>query len=142
MMDSYYTNTGFDSTQLFRTQLYGLITSVWVDEMGTLHAVGDYIYERKNNHWTFSTGIADNFLNATLYTRAGIHRIRGNAFNDFIGVGERMTVMHYNGATGRQVGPAFNFSNRLNLYSVDVKGSLTIAVGWIGDRAGVIFLKR
>ncbi len=142
MVDSFYSNNGFDSTQLFRTQLYGLITSVWTDDRGSLYAAGDYVYRYQNGQWSFVQGIPDNFLYATLFTRSGIHSISGNTYNDYIAVGERTTVMHYNGSTGIQVGPMFRFTNNLQLYSVDMKHSQTIAVGSIVDRAGVLRLRR
>jgi len=142
LMNSYYFGNGFDSTELFRTQLFGHLSGTWVDESGTLYVVGEYVYRMNGGRWSFVPGIADNYLNAPIFSRGFLTSVRGWAKNDFVTLGERITVIHYNGATGIQVGPQFSFASPVDFYRVDMKGSFIVGVGTSGDRAVVVRLNR
>ena len=142
LMNSYYFGNGFDSTELFRTQLYGHLNGAWVDESGTLYVVGEYVYQMKAGQWGFTPGIADNYLNAPIFSRGFLTSIRGEAGNDFVTAGERLTVIHHNGSSGIQVGPQFSFASPIDFYGVDMKGPFIVGVGTSGGRAIAVRLHR
>jgi hypothetical protein len=68
--------------------------------------------------------------------------IRGNENNDFIFVGEKNTIRHFNGVSTIQLGETFSYSSEYRWYSVDYKQNTAAAVGRKGGYSAIIVIKK
>lgn len=66
-----------------------------------------------------------------------IYGMRGQSVNDIVAVGSFGELLHYNGTSWKSFRDLPGFNN-LELYSVDIKGNVLCAVGYIGNRACVV----
>jgi len=66
-----------------------------------------------------------------------IYGMRGQSENDIVAVGSFGELLHYNGKSWKSFRGLPGFNN-LELYSVDIKGNVLCAVGYIGNRACVV----
>ncbi|KUG26961.1 hypothetical protein ASZ90_003197 [hydrocarbon metagenome] len=132
-----------DSSQLF-DQLYGELASVWIDEKGTVYVGGNLLYWNRRGEWNYVKSLPENILDGIPPTnfRGFISSIRGNAFNDFVIVGERNTIKHFNGISWQQLGIEYDPNNPIDWYTVRQKENTLVAVGTIGNKATIIKLKR
>jgi len=143
IIDGYYYGTGFDSTKMFSANLYGPITSIWVNSSGTLYSVGNLIYRYNLSLWGYAIGIEFNDLNSGPFSGRGFSwGIRGNENNDFIFVGEKNTIRHFNGVSTIQLGETFSYSSEYRWYSVDYKQNTAAAVGRKGGYSAIIVIKK
>jgi hypothetical protein len=143
IIDSYYYGSGFDSTKLFVSQLYGPLSCVWIDEYGNLITAGNFIFRYKKSKWNYAPGIFANYIGAGQFTRRGyVHGIDGNKMNDFCFIGEYGTVQHYNGYTAIQIGEQFNYQSEYDYYGVDMKNDCIVVVGRKSLLATIRVFKR
>jgi hypothetical protein len=106
--------------------------SIWFGKKGRLFSCGSGIFHYVNGSWRHFSEFP------TIYT----NRIRGNAGNDLVVVGDFGIVGHYNGVNWK-VYDKLKLPNG-NYESVAMKGNLVIAAGWYGQsgRAVVAVGKR
>ncbi len=125
-------------------KLYGELESVWVDENGIIYAGGDLLYRYKNNQWNYETSLPENYIggNPGAFYRGSIASIRGNGSNDYIIAGGRNTLKHFNGIDWEQIGLPYSPSSPIAYGKVEQKGNTAVAVGWNGNKAFIILLKR
>lgn len=135
--------SGFNLSNLFKSQLYGSTEGIWIDPAGALYTVGNFMYRYKFNKWNYEKSLPENHLGGQIGYRGYLHDVDGNNSNDMIIVGQRGTIRHFNGNTWTQVGIPYNYSDELHYwYNVAMKGNLSIAVGSIDRRASIIVLFR
>ncbi len=125
-----------DTSQLFRTKLYGITEGVWVDERGIVYTVGNLMYQFKHGKWGYVTSLPENFIGGSNFVRGYLHDVQGNASNDMFIVGERNTIRHYNGNRWQQVGLPYSYTSPILWYRVAVEGNTAVAVGSILDSFG------
>ena len=136
-----------DTTELFKTKLYGITRGLWIDEKGTLYTVGNLMYQYKQGKWGYVKSLPGNSLwgNPGYLYRGFLHSVRGNASNDMFIFGEINTIRHFNGVSWAEVGPPYYpLKYDMFWYSCAVKGNLAVGVGKISSerKAMVIILKR
>jgi hypothetical protein len=144
LIEGYVEGNGYNPSQLFKTQLYGLTEGVWLDEHGTVYTVGNLMYQYKRGKWDFVRTLPENFLGGdpdNTY-RAYLHAIRGNASNDIFIFGESETLIHFNGLTWKRLGPPYLPWSYNFWYNGDVKGNLAVGVGKTAGAARIIKLWR
>ncbi|MEJ2637056.1 MAG: hypothetical protein P8184_17430 [Calditrichia bacterium] len=144
MIDGCAEGNGFDSSQLFKTQLYGTTEALWVDEHETLYTVGNLMYQYKRGKWDFVRSLPQNNLNGNPgnYDRGYLQAIRGNASNDIFIFGQCETVIHFNGMSWKKIGPSFLPWSYRFWYNSDIKGGLAMAVGKDENSARIIKIWR
>ena len=143
IIDGYYYGSGFDSTKMFTENLYGPITSIWVNSNGTVYAVGNLIYRYNLSIWSYASGIESNDLNSGPFSGRGFSwGIRGKGNNDFIFVGERNTIRHFNGVSAIQLGESFSYTSEYRWYSVDYKQNTAVTAGKKGGYAAIMVFKK
>jgi hypothetical protein len=135
MIEGFVEGNGFNSSQLFKTQLYGITEGVWVDEKGTVYTAGNYLYKYSRGIWNYVRSLPENYLggNPGNYYRGYLHTIRGLASNDIFIFGESNTLIHFNGLTWRKIGPEYIPFSSSHWYQADAKGNLIVAVGKTAD---------
>ena len=141
---SVYKNAGYVSeSELFKT-LYAELGTVWVDEKGTVYTGGSYLYWQRRGEWNFIESLPENYYQANIGApaRGYITGIRGNASNDYVIIGGRNTIQHYNGISWQQIGMDYSPSNPIIWRGVEQKDDLIIAVGDKNSKAIIIKLKR
>ena len=135
MIEGFVEGNGFNSSLLFKTQLYGITEGVWVDEKGTVYTAGNYLYKYSRGIWNYVRSLPENYLggNPGNYYRGYLHTIRGFASNDIFIFGESNTLIHFNGLTWRKIGPEYIPFSYSHWYQADAKGNLIVAVGKTAD---------
>ncbi len=131
MIEGFVEGNGFDPSQLFKTQLYGLTDGIWVDEHRTLYTVGNLMYQYKRGKWDYVRSLPENYVNGNPgnYYRGYLHAVRGSASNDIFIFGQSETLIHFNGSTWQKVGPAYVPWSPRWWYNCDVKEDLIVGVG-------------
>jgi len=143
IIDGYYYGTGFDSTKMFTENLYGPITSIWVNSNGTVYTVGNLIYRYNLGLWDYAKGIEYNYLGAGFFSGRGFSLgIRGKAINDFIFVGQRNTIRYVNGTRAVQLGEPFSYDSDYHWSGIDYKQNTAVAAGRKEGYAAVMVFKR
>jgi hypothetical protein len=124
-------------SELFNPKIYGLISSVWIDEHKTLYAGGNLLYKYQFDKWSYVSSLPENYIggNPNVYYRGYIYKIRGLKSNDYWIVGDRNTIRHFNGMSWRQVGLPYDPYSDIIWQSVEVKGKICIVVGEINEKA-------
>ncbi len=130
-----------DESQLF-DKLFGKLGTLWVDEIGTLYAGADFLYQFKNSKWDFVRSLPENYLGGDQYYIGYLYSIRGNKSNDIIVAGDRNTLRHFNGIDWAEIGIPYNPYRSIFWRSVRIKDNLSVAVGDEGIQAKIIMLKR
>ncbi|MDD3558700.1 MAG: hypothetical protein PHW27_09015 [Melioribacteraceae bacterium] len=132
-----------DEAQLFE-KLFGSTAAIWIDERNVIYTGGHILYEYKNNHWNYIKSLAGNHIggNTNAEFRGFISGIRGNGSNDWVMCGQRNTLQHFNGSTRQQLGMEYNPLSGLNWTAVEQKSNTIAAVGFEGNRAKIILLRR
>ncbi|MBZ0179917.1 MAG: hypothetical protein K8F36_11540 [Melioribacteraceae bacterium] len=132
-----------DESQLFE-KLFGSTAAIWIDERNIIYTGGHIIYEYKNNAWNYIKSLSGNHIggNTNAEFRGFISGIRGNGSNDWVMCGQRNTLQHFNGSTWQQLGMAYNPLSGLNWTAVEQKSNTIAAVGFEGNRAKIILLRR
>ena len=131
--------------ELFNPYLYGEMSSVWVDENENIYTGGRFLYQLKNRQWDFVHSLPENFYgaNAFAFNRGYIQSIRGNSSNDYVIVGQRNTIRHFNGIRWNQLGMPYDVNNSIDWYRVEIKNNVVVACGTRGgSTAIIIMLKR
>jgi hypothetical protein len=124
---------GVDLTQIFKPKLYGSTSSLWIDEKGALYAAGNFLYQYKFEKWNFFKSLPDNYPRENYSRDWGfIFSIRGNKSNDFWVAGELNTLLHFNGATWKQIGMPYDSNRDIKWRALFVRGNVCIAVGYRG----------
>ena len=137
-------NSGYVSeSELFET-LYGELGSVWIDEKGTLYTAGSYLYWQRRGQWDFVNSLPENYYQANISAEARgyITGIKGNASNDYVLIGGRNTLQHFNGISWQQIGVEYSPSSPIIWRGIEQKGDLIIGVGELNNKALIIKLKR
>ena len=129
-------------TELFHPKLYGRVNTLWVDENKTVYTAGDFLYQYKNESWSFVSSLPENHLGADQSYIGYIYHMRGNASNDILMCGDMNTLRHFNGQSWEQLGIPFTPTRHIFWRSVAIKGNIAVAVGDEGDKATIIVLKR
>ncbi len=130
-----------DESQLF-DKLFGRLGTLWVDEIGTLYAGADFLYQFKNSKWDFVRSLPENYLGGDQYYIGYLYSIRGNKSNDIIVAGDRNTLRHFNGLDWSEIGIPYLPTDSIFWRSVQMKGNLAVAVGDEGIQAKIIMLNR
>lgn len=130
-----------DESQLF-DKLFGRLGTLWVDEIGTLYAGADFLYQYKNNKWDFVRSLPENYLGGDQYYIGYLYSIRGNKSNDIIIAGDRNTLRHFNGLDWSEIGIPYNPYRSIFWRSVRIKDNLSVAVGDEGIQAKIIMLNK
>jgi hypothetical protein len=125
-------------------KLYGELTTVWVDDNGTVYTGGNLMFQYKNDKWDYVRSLPENYIggNPGAYYRGFISSIRGNASNDYVIAGDRNTLKHFNGVSWQQIGLPYSASSPIIWYKVEQKGNTIVAVGDYGSKAFIISLNR
>jgi hypothetical protein len=131
-----------DPNQIFKPKLYASTQSVWIDEKGTIYAAGNLLYQYKFNQWDYVKSLSGNNLSpANGRPWSFLHRVRGNKSNDFWIVGERNTLLHFNGMTWKQIGFLYDGTSDINWRSIDVSEKLCVVVGNYGNQPVAMVVK-
>ncbi len=130
-----------DESQLF-DKLFGRLGTLWVDEIGTLYAGADFLYQFKNSKWDFVRSLPENYLGGDQYYIGYLYSIRGNKSNDIIVAGDRNTLRHFNGLDWSEIGIPYNPYRSIFWRSVSIKDNLSVAIGDEGIKAKIIMLNR
>ena len=142
LIRSYLQSTGFDSSQFLKTQLYGELESVWIDERDRLYVVGSYAYRYNKGKWELITSLPDNEKIKTVLRRGYLRAISGKRSNDIIVAGQRNTLMHYNGKEWKQLYGYVDITNSRQWIELQWKKDLVVVVGHQGGEAIVLMMKR
>jgi hypothetical protein len=137
-------STSIDSTELWRTKVYGMTSSVWCDERNTIYAAGIFLYKYKHGRWGFVSSLEGNYLggNPGHIFWGSILSVRGNKSNDMVLFGEHGTALHYNGKTWKRVGPPYEPTS-LSMWNCSATlGNLVIAGGNENGRATLMVMRR
>ena len=122
--------TGTQADTISTNGLSWSIRGVWFDSKG-YYVVGAELYYKKTlQDSTWQT------LQQSYYTTGYPEAIRGNAWNDIIGVGDFGTFLHYNGSTWHDFTQELNLHD-CNLLAVSIKGNLAVAVGTLGGEKAI-----
>jgi hypothetical protein len=127
--------SGIISNDELFDKLYGTISTVWLDNNGLIYTGGSSVYLHNLHNW-------DYLESAKEIQRGFIYSISGNAGNDFFMVGDRNTLVHYNGIDCMQIGIEYDDSSPIVLFRVKQKGDIIAAVGFYNRQAIIIILKR
>jgi hypothetical protein len=122
------------NAELFN-KLSGRLSTIWLDKSGIIYTAGNNLFWNLYGQWSF-------LESHDQIQRGYIYSIRGNAGNDIFMVGDRNTLLHYNGIDWRQIGIDFNSMSSIILRKVEQKGNIIAAVGFTGRQAIIIILKR
>ncbi|HTR81406.1 MAG TPA: hypothetical protein VMM58_07225 [Bacteroidota bacterium] len=106
------------------------INSVWYDEQSHVYTSGGGVFRYNGSGSWIEQPLP------LIYT----NRIRGNADNDIVAVGDFGIAAHFNGVTWH-VYDELQLSNG-NYESVAIRGNLVIAVGWNGESGYIAAGKR
>ncbi len=128
-------------TQLFNPNLYGSISSIWLDQNNTLYSAGNILFQYKFNKWSYVKSLSENFIggNQGAFYRGYITKIRGNASNDMWIVGDRNTARHFNGTSWQQVGMPYDPQVDLVWRGISCKNNNIVIVG-THDRSAIIMM--
>jgi hypothetical protein len=133
----------FDSSELFKTQLYGDMPSLWTSGSGPLIVAGEFAYRWKDGAWDFVPGLTGNALGPRQYYFGSLWKVRGSSPSDVILAGQSETLLHYNGSTWQAIGTRYHSGSTLDWLSVSIKGDLAVAVGSASStRPAAMILKR
>lgn len=121
-----------DSSELFRTKIYGTTGGVWVDERRTLYTVGNLMYRFTHGRWDYVRSLPGNCpgCNPNFVHTGYLHAVRGNASNDLFVFGQINTLRHFNGVRWVEVGiPYYPLKTSILWYSGATKGNVAVAAG-------------
>jgi len=132
-----------DLSNLFKTELYGMLGSVWTSDNGYMIIAGHYIYNHFKNKWSYAKGVQKNYVGSGQVIHRGyIHSICGTAVNDWFITGEYGTIQHFNGVASIQVGEPFNYQNTNDWYGSDAKNNLVCIVGQYENKGRIHIGKK
>lgn len=133
-----------DAPQMFNPYFVGIARTVWVSDQNTVYFGGNLLYKYQFGLWSLVKSFEGNYPgeNSNGQYFGFISQVRGNSDNDIILVGEGNTVRHFNGVRWQQIGMPYNISNNYTWLSVNVKGSIAVAVGYKDNTAILMTLKR
>ena len=140
-----FVNSGIVTPEeLFNPDLYGDISSIWIDEKNTLYAAGNLLYQYKFGKWDYVHSLPENFIggNPGTYYRGYIGDVKGLKSNDMWIVGDRNTLRHFNGMSWKQIGLPYSPDSDIGWYTVYPKGNCVAAAGYKGNSAVIILIKR
>ncbi len=123
---------GTSVTMLDSSGLHVSESSLWFQPSKVFFVTGNGVYKKaklEDSSWQ---------INHEGHPLLYKYRIRGNAWNDVFIAGSGGLLSHYNGSTwkhytGMELPRAYSFFNGLA-----VKSSLVVAVGWFGEKAGIV----
>ena len=130
--------------QEFNPYFPGAASTVWVSNNGNVYFGGEFLFRYAHGNLDYVKTLQGNYLGGNSYAQYWglIAKIRGNSSNDIVFVGQRNTIMHFNGFRWQQLGTAYNPNSSYEWLSVAMKGNLIIAVGVKGTEATVMVLRR
>jgi len=109
VIEGFVPGGGYDQSQLFKTQLYGSTTGIWMDERKTIYTVGNFLYSYRRGKWDFVRSLPRNYLGGNPDANRGLlWTVRGNGSNDYMIFGELNSIFHFNGMTWEHLGPPFD----------------------------------
>jgi len=125
-------------------KLSGDVLGIWMDENNTLYSAGLFLYSCINGQWEYMESLSGNYYgNHNVVSERGLFtKITGTASNDMVVVGDRGTVMHYNGSSWQHIGPGYNSGSNIIYHAVSMEGNTICAVGVNGNLGYVILLNR
>ncbi len=130
--------------ELFKPDLYGSLPSIWLDEKNTLYAAGNLLYQYKFGKWDYVHSLPENFIggNPGVYYRGYIADVKGVKSNDMWIVGDRNTLRHFNGVSWKQIGFPCSPDSDIVWYTVYPTENCVAVVGFKGNSAIVMLIKR
>ncbi|MFZ1518496.1 MAG: hypothetical protein WAU11_06965 [Ignavibacteriaceae bacterium] len=130
-----------DESQLF-SKLFGSFGAIWIDEIGTVYTGGDFLYQFKNNKWSFVNSLPENYIGGNQFYIGYLYSIRGNKSNDIIIAGDKNTLRHFNGIDWSEIGIPYLPTRHIFWRSVRMRNNLSVVVGDEGIKAKIIMLTR
>ncbi len=132
-----------NESQLF-SKLYGSLSSVWVDEKNTIYTGGNLLFQYKFRSWDYVRSLPENFINGNpnVYYRGFIISIRGNQSKDYWVVGDRNTIIHFNGYGWKQIGTPYDPMSFNRWRAVKVKNNICVVVGDSLNTAKIAYIKK
>ena len=102
--------------------------SVWAASNRLIYTAGNGILLYRNESWQF-------FNVPEINT---IYRIKGQSYNDIVGLSANLSIFHFNGYTWNSIQTGTN-----NIYlKVQIKNNIIATTGWNGNRAIITILFR
>ena len=132
------------ANELFRPDLYGSISSVWIDEKNTLYAAGNFLYRYKFGKWDYVRSLPENYMggNPGVYYRGYIGDVEGTKSNDMWIAGDRNTLRHFNGVSWKQIGLPYSPASDIVWHSVYTRENIIAVVGFKSNSAIVMLIKK
>jgi len=130
---------------LFEPYFVGNLNSVWISKGGTIFFGGQYLYRNFKSYWGLVESLEGNSINSDSSSRkwSSVQKIRGNDDNDFVFIDEYNALLHFNGATWKQLGMDYDPQSSYCWQSVDMKGDVIVVVGQSERyKAVIMMLKR
>ncbi len=139
-------NEGKDvnANQIFHPYFVGVAATVWVSSKNIIYFGAHFLYRNAFGKLDYVRTLPGNYLGGNNYAQNWglINKLRGNSDNDMIMVGERNTIMHFNGLRWSQLGMPYSPNSNYDWLSVDMKGDMIIAAGFYNMNATIMVLKR
>jgi hypothetical protein len=133
-----------NADQLFNPYFADYANTVWVSNRGTVYFGGTLLYRYKQGQFSLLKSLPGNYFggNAAGQYWGLISKVRGNADNDMIMVGQDNTIRHFNGVSWQQLGIPYDYNSEYTWVSVDMKNNLIVAAGYTNSKAVIMVLKR
>ncbi len=133
-----------NANQIFNPYFAGVAASVWVSNINKIYFCGHFLYRYAFGQLGYVTTLPGNYIDGNDFAQNWglINKIRGNNDNDIIMVGERNTIMHFNGIRWKQIGMPYDPNSHYDWLSISMKGNTAIAVGFMDMNAVIMVLKR
>ncbi len=131
-------------SQLFKPKLYGTISSICFDQLNTLYAAGNIVYQYKFGRWDYLRSLPENYIggNPSAFYRGYVYKIRATASNDIWIAGDRNTLKHFNGSTWQQIGLPYDPQIDLVWRGMETKNNTTVIVGSHNSNAIIMMIKK
>jgi hypothetical protein len=132
------------SEELFNPDLFGSLPSIWLDEKSTLYAAGNLLYQYKFGKWDYVHSLPENYIGGDpgVYYRGFIADVKGVKSNDMWIAGDRNTLRHFNGVSWKQIGFPYSPDSDIVWYTVYPTENCVAVVGFKGNSAIVMLIKR
>ncbi len=130
--------------EIFKPDLFGSISAIWLDDKNTLYAAGNLLYQYKFGRWDYVHSLPENFIggNPNVYYRGYIGDVKGLKSNDMWIVGDRNTLRHFNGVSWKQIGFPYSPDSDIVWYTVYPAANCTAVVGFKGNSAIVMLITK
>jgi hypothetical protein len=106
---------------------YSRLYGVWFQSERNIYITGSGAFVYKNN----------SLVTINLPTNSFLTRVKGNGLNDIYIAGCCNTLIHFNGDNWQLINGVYG-----NYEGMDVKGNLATVIGWTGNQAIIVIVKR